>query len=151
LTGAPAAQAGTAFYEVAFQTNTGNLATDGVQNDGTLSGLNAMMPGTSPSITFNEGNNLADSPSGFEEAYQDTIGQLDTFGPDGFQIWATDMAPGTSPSISDYWEAGIELAYHDSAGDIITEGGVDGLRNWGPAWPGTSPSVTVIGLGLTTR
>ena len=142
----PAAQAGTVFYEVAFQTNTGALATDGVQNHGAWSGLNAIRPGTSPSLTFNQGNTLLPAPSGFEAAYQDTIGQLDTFGPDGFQIWATDVAPGTSPSVSGYGDGGVELAYQNTAGDVITLGGLDGERNWGPARPGTSPSVTTFGL-----
>lgn len=152
---APAAQAGTVFYEVAWQTNPGGganvggfLAEDGVQNDGALTGLERLARDSSPSITFTNGNNLAGTPGGLEAAYQDDLGELDTFGPNGFFIWATDVKSGTSPSITPFADGGVELAYINTAGDVITLGN-DGGGNWGRAQPGTSPSITDIGLGDT--
>jgi hypothetical protein len=145
---APAAQAATVSYEVAYHDSAGDLALAGPagpEGDSPLSNP-PIMPGTSPAIAS------VDFPDGFLMAYQDTEGQLieveSNNGPDATPFApGVAMAPGTSPSITTLDGFDAEVAVQDSANDLITVGAGDGsagMTNWGLMAPGTSPSVTAL-------
>ncbi len=142
---APQARAGTAFYEVVYQSGNTELTQVGAENGNDFNPQVRL--GTSPASTFNQGNNLGDEPSGNEVAYvDDATGDLTTFGPDGLTNTGQPVQPGTSPSISGFGDGGYVVAFEGPGGEVATLIDDTDETDWGVAAPGTSPSVTAFGF-----
>ena len=123
--------------EVAFQAaGTEDLWSTGTDNHGDW-GLR-IMPGTSPSITLLRGG-------GYEIAYVDNHGDLNTVGTEGTKDWGLVMRPHTSPAITDLYGGGYEVAYQDGNGilETVGSGGGSDTQDWGAGMmAGTSPAIT---------
>ena len=123
--------------EVAFQAaGTEDLWSTGTDNHGDW-GLR-IMPGTSPSITLLRGG-------GYEIAYVDNHGDLNTVGTEGTKDWGLVMRPHTSPAITDLYGGGYEVAYQDGNGilETVGSGGGSDTQDWGAGMKdGTSPAIT---------
>lgn len=90
---------------------------------------------TSPAITL--------APRGYEVAFVDNRGELQTAGALGTHHYMVRAWPGTSPSIAAATR-GAEIALHAADGRLVTVG-ADGTRAWGERLaPGTSPSITAL-------
>lgn|GEM_PF-1570220 len=100
----------------------------------------AVMPGTSPSIT-------ALSGGGYEIAYQASNGHPATVGTAGTTTWPVAMMPGTSPAITALAGGGYEVAFQAATSELITVGN-GGDTSWGLGMmPGTNPAIAAVGPG----
>ena len=123
------------FRTVAFQANTGNLWTVGVDNRGDWE--LGMKADTSPSITALPGG-------GYEVAFQANTGNLWTVGVDNRGDWELGMKADTSPSITALPGGGYEVAFQANTGNLWTVG-VDNHGDWELGMkPDTSPSITAL-------
>jgi hypothetical protein len=116
-----------------FQAGTGILWSYGASDNGASSF--SVMAGTSPSVVQLAGG-------GYEAAWQNPDGDLMVWGP-GQLINDGPMMAGTSPGIAALGNGSWLVAYIYTSGNVITAGPADGsVTDWGPAAPGTSPSIT---------
>jgi hypothetical protein len=136
----PAVAAVAGGYEIAYQTDDGDLAVAGT--DGTEDTGLGMMPETSPSI-----HGLLSG--GYEVAFQANTGDLWVTGTSWTGDTGQGMAAGTSPSIT-VTSSSYEVAFQANTGYLYTWNNLTGPSYLGfGMMPGTSPSITGLWIGGT--
>lgn len=129
-------------FAIAFQGSDGTLW-DATQTYGTGSTHLRMSPGTSPATAYD--------PSGgsFQMVVNGANGDLWTTSAHGPVDLGVAMAPGTSPSLTEFNDGGYEVAFHGANGDLWTYGKLTTGDTGLPMLAGTNPSIAAT-ISVTT-